>query len=202
MITNAYVENINTEVRIYKGGLMGRSLIIIFAAVPLSLLAGIWMYFENGTIWGIRGGILTFIFLAVLAGLNLFFQKKISLLDVILPVPVAAIWSLALSFFSFGATVFSAPTCIGAAFCLSFCLWKFREAENTNWLILPVVCFLYEMLPVNIPGPFDDYFAFGGAVTSVVILSIIGPQVKALPEILGVKSNDSQQFPENIKKIN
>ena len=34
---------------------------------------------------------------------------------------------------------------------------------HKTWIIFPTIVFLYEMLPVSIPGPFDDFFAFGGS---------------------------------------
>ncbi|MBF0503341.1 MAG: hypothetical protein HQM09_24695 [Candidatus Riflebacteria bacterium] len=92
---------------------------------------------------------------------------------VCLPVPVAVIWSLVLMPFEFGANAFSMPAAIGSAMCLSLCLWMSRGTQDRKWLILPTICFLYEMLPVNIPGPFDDYFAFGGTFVTTVMMKFM-----------------------------
>ena len=54
----------------------------------------------------------------------------------------------------------------------SMALYKMRKV-HPGWLILPAVTFLYEMLPVNIPGPFDDYFAFGGSAFYLVFQAIL-----------------------------
>jgi len=47
-----------------------------------------------------------------------------------------------------------------------------RDGVNKVWLAFPAVIFLYEMLPVNIPGPFDDLFAFGGSAANTILLLV------------------------------
>ncbi len=62
-----------------------------------------------------------------------------------------------------GGNAFTAPACIGSAILLSINLWMVRQGKFAkSWAIIPITVFIYEMLPVNIPGPFDDYFSFGG----------------------------------------
>jgi hypothetical protein len=58
---------------------------------------------------------------------------------------------------------------------------------DKKWLILPALVFLYEMLPINIPGPVDDTFALGGSV-SVVFIQFLR---RAIPQLIrnGVRDN-------------
>lgn len=38
---------------------------------------------------------------------------------------------------------------------------------SKTWIIFPTFVYVYEMLPISIPGPFDDMFAFGGTAANV-----------------------------------
>ena len=73
--------------------------------------------------------------------------------------------------FSLGTSIFSAPTAIGSGLVLTLCLWRVHhnDGQGKQWLILPTIVYMYEMLPIDIPGPFDNIFSFGGTVTNTVL---------------------------------
>jgi hypothetical protein len=101
----------------------------------------------------------------------LFFVRKLSLVDVFLPLIFSVVWTVLLIPLSLGTEVFTAPAAIGSGFLLTLCLWRYYNNNQIGkyWLIFPVIVYMYEMLPVNIPGPFDDYFSFGGDVASTIL---------------------------------
>jgi hypothetical protein len=119
----------------------------------------------------------------IIATLMLFFIKKFSLVDVFLPLVFSVIWSVILLPFSFGESAFTAPSAIGSGFILTLCLWRVYHSggQGKNWLIIPILVYMYEMLPVNIPGPFDDYFAFGGDIISAALFYLSTSSGNQLP---------------------
>ena len=43
-----------------------------------------------------------------------------------------------------------------------------RRNMDRRWMILPMLTWLYELFPYTLPGPIDEYLAFGGAATVLV----------------------------------
>ncbi len=150
---------------------MWKSLLVVVLAFPLAILFAI--IFAVGVNWkaGVIAGCATLALCLIGATLMLFFLKTFSAVDVFLPLVFSVVWSLALIPLSFGADLFSAPTAIGSGFVMTLCLWRVRQngGEGRKWLIFPIIVYIYEMLPVNIPGPFDDLFAFGGDVICAIL---------------------------------
>jgi len=149
---------------------MFKSLLIGFASIPFAIIAFVigWAV-HDWRVGIVAGGAVMGIFM--LWGLIfLLTLKTFSWADVILPVPAACIWCILLTPLSLGTEVFTAPACIGSAILLSISFALVKTGEmRTAWAILPAAMFTYEMLPVNIPGPLDDYLAFGGAVGSLIL---------------------------------
>jgi hypothetical protein len=97
---------------------------------------------------------------------------------------------LVLAPFSFGASVFYAPASIGAAMLLGACMVMAKRYQmDKTWLLLPALVFIYEMLPINIPGPLDDTFALTGSVGSAIVQFMR----RALPKIIKTGSQDISQ---------
>jgi uncharacterized membrane protein len=163
---------------------MWKSMLIIVLAFPLAILFAI--IFLVGVNWkaGIIAGCITLATCLITATLMLFCLKTFSVMDVFLPLVFSVVWSLALIPLSFGADLFSAPTAIGSGLVLTLCLWRVRQnnGRGKNWLIYPIIVYIYEMLPVNIPGPFDDLFAFGGDVVCAILFYSSASFHKELPE--------------------
>ena len=152
---------------------MWRAAAINVLSFPFSMLA----FITGWGIWDLRTGILAgaaafaVFFIASVAAL--FFIKTFSYLDAVLPPLFSIVWSFILFPFTFGTALFSAPAFIGSAFLLGACMaLAKRDGVNKVWLAFPAVIFLYEMLPVNIPGPFDDLFAFGGSAANTILLLV------------------------------
>jgi hypothetical protein len=162
---------------------MWKSILLTIVAVPLSIfmavIAGLSLNWKAGAIAGSS----TMAICMVIATLMLFFLKTFSLVDVFLPLLFSVVWSVILIPFSFGEAIFSAPAAIGSGFILTLCLWRVHQngGAGKSWLIFPIIVYMYEMLPVNIPGPFDDYFAFGGDVVCGILFYSSASFNKQLP---------------------
>lgn len=135
----------------------------------------------------LAGGAVFGIFLLA-ALISLFFIKSYSYGDAALPPLFSVFWSLAMAPFSFGTSLFSAPAFIGAGALLGACMaLAKRYGTGLKWLALPALVFVYEMLPVNIPGPVDDTFALGGAA-AVVATQFLRLALPAILRELAVRS--------------
>jgi hypothetical protein len=154
---------------------MWRTFLFTFLTVPAGLLgfAAGWAARDLQT--GLVAGAACFSALFLAAALNIFLTKTYTWADAALPVLFSLVWSLILIPFSFGTSLFSAPSFIGSAVLLSFCMvFVSRRELPRAWLITPLIIFLYEMLPLNIPGPFDDIFALAGSAGNAVLLVVKG----------------------------
>jgi hypothetical protein len=164
---------------------MWKSLVLMLVAGPLALVLGILFWAVRDWRAGVIAACCTFAACLVAATLLVFFRPRFTLFDVFLPVGFSVIWSVFLIPFSFGADLFTAPAAIGSGLILSLCLWKVYHdgGQNRKWLILPILVYLYEMLPINLPGPFDDYFALSGDVVAAILFQLASQlRPRQLPE--------------------
>jgi hypothetical protein len=163
---------------------MWKSLVLMVLAGPLALVAGVLFWAVRDWRAGVIAACCAAAVCLIAATLMAFFRPRFTLFDVFLPVGFSVVWSLVLMPFSFGADVFTAPAAIGSGILLSLCLWKFHHdgSRNRKWLIFPILVYLYEMLPINLPGPFDDYFALSGDVVAAILFQLASEaQPKRLP---------------------
>lgn len=148
---------------------MFRSLAIGALSFLFTLLAFIIGWAAKDLRAGLLAGAVIFSGFFLAAVVSLFYIKAYSYLDAALPAVFAVLWSLALAPFSFGASLFSAPAFIGAALLLGICMAVSKRWQlGKGWLVYPALVFLYEMLPINIPGPVDDAFALSGSAGVIV----------------------------------
>ncbi len=153
---------------------MWRSLLLGAISIPLSFVAFLIGWSAGSFKTGLISGLCVFVLFFLAAIVVLLFTRRISPVDVFLPIPIAVLWSVILIPFSLGTEVFTAPSCIGSAILLSMSLWMIRKGDLPNaWAVIPATVFAYEMLPINIPGPFDDWFAFGGDAVYLLVQGIL-----------------------------
>jgi hypothetical protein len=162
---------------------MWKSLLLAVLAVPLSLALGVVFWVAEGWRMALIVCFGAFAACLVAATLMAFFTRRFTLFDVFLPVIFSVVWSAILAPFSLGADLFTAPAAIGAGLLLTLCLWKVYHdnGEGRGWLIFPILVYVYEMLPINIPGPIDDYFALSGDLASVILYQLVSSHRKQLP---------------------
>ena len=160
---------------------MWRSFAIATLAFPASLLAFVIGWAARDLRAGLLSAAVAFTVFFAAAAVSLLLVRKFSYADAALPPAFAVGWSLALAPFSFAASLFSAPAFIAAGLMLGACMALARRyATGLKWLLLPALVFLYEMLPLNLPGPVDDALAVGGAAGAVLLQFLRA----ALPAIL------------------
>jgi len=160
---------------------MWRTLAIGVLSFPFTALTFIIGWAAKDIRFGVLAGAVVFTVFFVAALVSLFVIKTYGYVDAALPLAFSVLWSAALVPFSFGASLFSAPAFIGAALILGVCMAAAKRcATDKRWLLFPAVVFLYEMLPVNIPGQFDDMFALAGSAGYSLVLLLR----RALPVIL------------------
>jgi len=159
---------------------MWRTLAIGLLSFPFTALAFIVGWAAKDLRTGLLAGAVVFTVFFIAQLVSLAFIRTYEYADAALPPVFSVLWSLALAPFSFGASLFSAPAFIGAGALLSGCmaLAKYYGTEK-KWIWFPAVVFLYEMLPINIPGQFDDMFALAGSAgyTLMLLLRRAGPHL-------------------------
>ncbi len=169
---------------------MWKSLVLVGLAGPLALALGILFWALRDWRAGVIAACCTVAVCLVSATLLVFLRPRFTLFDVFLPVGFSVVWSALLVPLSLGSDLFTAPAAIGSGLILSLCLWKVYHdgGGNRKWLILPILVYLYEMLPINLPGPFDDYFALSGDVVAAILFQVASqvrrhqlPQGEQLP---------------------
>lgn len=162
---------------------MWKSLLLVVVSAPLSIALGLAFWVAQGWKVGLIACFSTFAVCLAAATLMAFLTRRLTLFDVFLPVIFSVTWSAILAPFSLGADLFTAPAAIGAGLLLTLCLWNeyHENGQGRKWLILPILVYIYEMLPVNIPGPFDDYFALSGDIACVILYQLIASHRKRLP---------------------
>jgi hypothetical protein len=153
---------------------MWKSLLVIVVSAPLSVAVGLAFWVAQSWRAGLIACFSTFAVCLVAATLLTFFTRRFTLVDVFLPLIFSVVWSLVLMPFSLGADLFTAPAAIGSGMLLTWCLWRvYHEGgEGRKWLIFPILVYVYEMLPINIPGAFDDYFALSGDLACVLLYQL------------------------------
>lgn len=161
---------------------MWKSLLLVAVSVPVSIALGIAAWAAANWKAGLITSCSTFAACLVIATLMAFFTRRLTLFDVFLPVVFSALWSLLLVPFSLGSDLFTAPAAIGAGLLLTLCLWKayHEPGESRRWLIFPILVYVYEMLPINLPGPLDDYFALTGDVACFILYQLAGSHRRQL----------------------
>ncbi len=94
-----------------------------------------------------------------------------------LPVVVSIPWVAFMSLWKWAEDVFSLPAAIAAAFLLSSVLLAIRKKNlPARWAILPLACWIYECLPLTLPGPFDEMLTIGGSGMDVFWAWITKPR--------------------------
>lgn len=166
---------------------MWKSLLLVVISAPLSVAVGLAFWAAQSLRAGLAAGFATLAACLVAATLLAFFTRRFTLVDVFLPLVFSVVWSLILTPLSLGSDLFTAPAAIGSGMLLTWCLWRVYHQGGQDggigrmWLILPILVYIYEMLPINIPGPFDDYFALSGDLACVLLYQLAASHRRQLP---------------------
>ena len=104
---------------------------------------------------------------------SLLFIRRLTWPDVFAPLLFSVIWSILLAPIKLITDDFLPVFFVGAGIMLFACLWLYKSQRiGKAYLVLPMIVYLYEMLPITIPGPFDDVFAMAGDAGATIIAVI------------------------------
>ncbi len=174
---------------------MWKSLLVVVVSAPLSIAVGLAFWAAQNWRAGLTACFSTLAICLVAATLLAFFTRRFTLVDVFLPVIFSVVWSLVLMPFSLGSDLFTAPAAIGSGMLLTWCLWRvYHEGgrdgnSGRKWLIFPILVYVYEMLPIHIPGVFDDYFALSGDFACVLLSQLAASHRRPFPGTEGANLN-------------
>lgn len=145
-----------------------------FFLIPvLSLAAGIVVGQRYGVILGIVSGLLMFGFSfwgagklvdrssSGLTSVDCFLPMAISLISGIVFLPVGLV----------AGNLFSPATCIFSGILLTVGLWGYKvgKIQSAGWLVLPLLTFLYEILPIDLPTDLDNLLGLSAATVTEVL---------------------------------
>lgn len=118
---------------------------------------------------GCLTGLVVFVICVVIAVRFANTPGKLTTADCIIPTILALISGVVFGPVQlFAGSVFSAATCIMSGILLSVALYLYKDGRfRAEWLILPVLTFLYELLPIELPTDLDNIFALGGSAFSL-----------------------------------
>ena len=137
----------------------------------LAVGGGIGIGIQYGVGLGILTGIALFVVFICLAIYLINNAKQLTILDCFLPIPVGLMSAVLFAPISLaGMSIFSSATCLAASLFLTIMLLMYRTQKITGgWLILPFLVFIYELLPIEFPSDIDNFLAFGGNATNLIL---------------------------------
>jgi hypothetical protein len=123
-------------------------------ALPLLVILPIAVWYEYKFLYGLLsflGGVAVLVYLVNSA-------KKLTAIDVALPVVISLISAIIFAPVGlFAGNFFSPITCILAGLMLSVELGFYKAKKiYAVYLILPTICFIYEILPIDLPTDIDN----------------------------------------------
>lgn len=91
-------------------------------------------------------------------------RRALSWAAVFLPVVLTIPWVMLLAPLKLIEDVFSIPAAFAAAGLLTLVLAAVKRGRvPRKWIILPLLCWLYECLPITLPGPVDNILTVSGS---------------------------------------
>ncbi len=89
---------------------------------------------------------------------------------------------------------------------LTACLWLYKiERIGKGFLIAPIIVYCYEMLPITIPGPIDNFLSIAGGLGGTVIAVVAACSKKDARQIMkenNVNITDTEIVGETVNDLN
>ena len=169
-------------------------------ALVFSTLFGIAIGRQFGWFPGILAGFMMIAGLGVVVGKLINSKKKITTADCIIPLVMSLI--SAIVFMPIGlvsGNLFSAATCITAGAFLCVSMWLNKNGRLAEWaLIMPMLTFIYEMLPIDLPTDLDNVLGLAGSFASMkmgYMKSLATQSAKSFAGALFSADNQQQGIP-------
>jgi hypothetical protein len=148
-----------------------RSVILFPVGLLLSILIGIASGQSLGFLWGIIIGIVAFSICFVVVVFVLNRSKTLTIFDCTLPFVISAIAAIAFSPVSLiSADALNIATCIfsGAMLSVGLILYRIGRLKGA-YLVIPMLTFIYEILPIDLPASVDNIIGFGVNTLNLVV---------------------------------
>jgi len=152
-----------------------RGVFLFPTGLIISILIGIASGQSIGALWGVIIGIFVFIICVVITVAMINTSKTFTLVDCMLPALIALFAAFVFSpvaiisgnFFSIGTCIFS-----GVLLSVGLFLYKSDKIQGA-FLILPMLTFFYEILPIDLPTDLDNILALGVSTLDMAIGGIL-----------------------------
>lgn len=180
----------------YPAGCL-RGVVLSLGALFLSIMIGIASGQSVGTLWGIIIGTVTLIVFIVVISFVVNRSKKLTIVDCVLPFIISVIAAVAFAPVAlFSGNLFSIATCIFSGVLMSVGLILFKLGKiHGAFLVLPMLTFIYEILPIDLPSDLDNILAFSVTTINLVVGRYLGPtkQVNQVTQTNEVEQIEDRQ---------
>jgi hypothetical protein len=146
-------------------------------ALPLLVILPIAVWYEYKFLYGLLsflGGACILVYLVNSA-------KKLTSIDIVSPTVISLISAIIFAPVGlFAGNFFSPITCILAGLMLSVGLGLYKAKKIYSWcLIVPTLCFIYEILPIDLPTDIDNIIGLSANGVNIFISHYIKPVINA-----------------------
>lgn len=148
-----------------------RGVILFLGGLVLSIVIGIASSQSVGALWGTVIGIVTLMVFIVVISFVINRSKNLTIVDCALPFIISIIAAIAFGPISlFSGNLFSIATCIfsGVLMSVGLILYKFGKIHGA-FLVLPMLTFIYEILPIDLPSDLDNILALSVSTLDLVV---------------------------------
>jgi len=91
-------------------------------------------------------------------------KRVLSWIPIFLPPIVTIPWVVVLAPLKLAEDIFSIPSALAASALFTLVLAAVKKKHlPKRWVILPLLSWIYECLPITLPGPIDEFLAIGGS---------------------------------------
>lgn len=144
-------------------------------ALPLLFIIPITVWYEYTFLWGF----LSFVIGAVILIYVMNSTKSLTVADVVLPLIISLVAAVIFAPISLLAgNFFSIVTCTLAGLMLSVALGLYKAGKlYGSFLILPILCFVYEILPIDLPTDIDNIIGLAANGVNIALSCIIKPVI-------------------------
>ena len=160
----------------YPAGCL-RSMILFPVGIVLSVLLGMASGQSLGVLWGIIIGIVAFLINIAIVVFVLNKSKTLTIVDCALPFVISILAAFTFAPLAlFEGSFFSIGTCIFSGVFLSVGLILYKQNRIRGiYLILPMLTFIYEILPIDLPTDLDNEIALGANTLDLVVGILVNP---------------------------
>lgn len=173
-IVGGLVQNISPaaeEKIVFTSAALLRSILIGSLSCVAALAAGLAAGISSGDLsLGIGAGFGTALLGFIIAFLALRrAPRHLTAADCFLPIPASVLSGVLFAPIQLAdSSIFSTATCVGAGVLLSTALAMYRSGTiRRGYILIPLIVFIYEMLPIEFPTDIDNLLSLGGSLMSV-----------------------------------